>query len=42
MLTTLNLKDFVIVDQLSLDLSTGFTVLTGETRAGQTTFILSI
>ena len=38
MLTTLNLKDFVIVDQLSLDLSTGFTVLTGETGAGKSIY----
>ena len=36
MLTTLNLKDFVIVDQLALDLSTGFTVLTGETAVSYT------
>jgi len=39
MLTTLNLKDFVIVDQLALDLSTGFTVLTGETGAGKSILI---
>ncbi|WP_337783641.1 DNA repair protein RecN [Sutterella wadsworthensis] len=42
MLTTLNLKDFVIVDQLSLDLSTGFTVLTGETGAGKSILIDAI
>jgi DNA repair protein RecN (Recombination protein N) len=35
MLQTLSLRDFVIVDQLELDLSTGFTVLTGETGAGK-------
>jgi len=28
------LRDFVIVQQLDLDLHTGFTVLTGETGAG--------
>lgn len=42
MLTTLNLKDFVIVDQLSLDLSMGFTVLTGETGAGKSILIDAI
>ena len=42
MLTTLNLKDFVIVDQLALDLSTGFTVLTGETGAGKSILIDAI
>ena len=42
MLTTLNLKDFVIVDQLSLDLSSGFTVLTGETGAGKSILIDAI
>jgi DNA repair protein RecN (Recombination protein N) len=35
MLQTLALRDFVIVDQLELDLSSGFTVLTGETGAGK-------
>ncbi|OZA76003.1 DNA repair protein RecN [Polynucleobacter sp. 39-46-10] len=35
MLQTLSLRDFVIVDQLELDLSSGFTVLTGETGAGK-------
>ena len=35
MLQTLALRDFVIVDQLELDFSAGFTVLTGETGAGK-------
>ncbi|WP_331851942.1 AAA family ATPase [Polynucleobacter necessarius] len=35
MLQTISLRDFVIVDQLELDFSTGFTVLTGETGAGK-------
>jgi DNA repair protein RecN (Recombination protein N) len=35
MLQTLSLRDFVIVDQLELDYSSGFTVLTGETGAGK-------
>ena len=35
MLQTLSLRDFVIVNQLELDFSSGFTVLTGETGAGK-------
>ncbi len=35
MLQTISLRDFVIVDQLELDFSPGFTVLTGETGAGK-------
>ena len=35
MLLTLHVKDFVIVDQLQLEFSPGFTVLTGETGAGK-------
>ena len=35
MLQTLALRDFVIVNQLELDFSSGFTVLTGETGAGK-------
>ena len=31
----LSLRDFVIVDQLELDFSAGFTALTGETGAGK-------
>lgn len=42
MLTTLNLKDFVIIEQLSLDLAEGFTVLTGETGAGKSILIDAI
>jgi len=33
------LRDFVIVQELDLDLSTGFTVLTGETGAGKSILI---
>ena len=33
------LRDFVIVDELDLDLSPGFTVLTGETGAGKSILI---
>ena len=39
MLLHLSLKDFVIVKELSLDLSTGLTVLTGETGAGKSILI---
>jgi DNA repair protein RecN (Recombination protein N) len=35
MLQSLALRDFVIVDQLELDFSGGFSVLTGETGAGK-------
>ena len=35
MLQTISLRDFVIVDKLELDFSSGFTVLTGETGAGK-------
>ncbi len=35
MLRSLNVRDFVIVDELDLDLDHGFTVLTGETGAGK-------
>ena len=38
-LLRLTLKDFVIVSQLELDLSLGFTVLTGETGAGKSILI---
>ena len=33
------LRDFVIIDELDLDLGTGFTVLTGETGAGKSILI---
>ena len=39
MLTTLSLRDFVIVESLSLDVRRGFTVLTGETGAGKSILI---
>jgi len=35
MLLSLTVKDFVIVDELTLDFAQGFTVLTGETGAGK-------
>lgn len=39
MLTLLTIRDFVIVDQLELNFSSGFTVLTGETGAGKSLLI---
>ncbi len=39
MLRTLAIRDFVIVDQLELEFSAGFTVLTGETGAGKSILI---
>ena len=35
MLNRLNLKNFIIVDHLELEVNSGFTVLTGETGAGK-------
>lgn len=39
MLRTLSLRDFVIVDTLELEFSSGFSVLTGETGAGKSILI---
>ena len=39
MLLSLAIRDFVIVDQLELDFSAGFTVLSGETGAGKSILI---
>lgn len=39
MLLSLNIRDFVIVNRLSLEFETGFTVLTGETGAGKSILI---
>lgn len=39
MLLSLSIRDFVIVDQLELDFSAGFTVLTGETGAGKSILV---
>jgi DNA repair protein RecN (Recombination protein N) len=38
-LTHITLRDFVIVQELALDLSSGFSVLTGETGAGKSILI---
>lgn len=39
MLQTLSIRDFVIVDALSIEFEPGFTVLTGETGAGKSILI---
>jgi len=39
MLLSLAVRDFVIVDELAIDFSPGFTVLTGETGAGKSILI---
>src|SRR5574341_474387 len=39
MLRSLSIRDFAIVDQLELEFSPGFTVLTGETGAGKSILI---
>jgi DNA repair protein RecN (Recombination protein N) len=39
MLKHLSIRDFAIVDQLSLDLESGFTALTGETGAGKSILV---
>ena len=38
-LKRITLRDFVIVQELTLDLQTGFTVLTGETGAGKSILV---
>ena len=35
MLTTLSIRDFVLIEQLTLELGQGLTTLTGETGAGK-------
>lgn len=42
MLTTLSIKDFVLIDQLTLELDSGLTVLTGETGAGKSILLDAI
>ncbi len=39
MLRALNIRDFVIVDRMDLEFTSGFTVLTGETGAGKSILI---
>ena len=39
MLQSLTVRNFVIVDELELDFTSGFTVLTGETGAGKSILI---
>ena len=42
MLTTLTVQNFAIIDNLMIDFSEGFTVLTGETGAGKSIIIDAI
>ncbi len=42
MLMTLNVKNFAIIDNISIDFTEGFTVLTGETGAGKSLIIDAI
>lgn len=42
MLATLNVKNFAIIDNIQIDFSDGFTVLTGETGAGKSLIIDAI
>lgn len=39
MLTSLNIRNFVIVEKLDLEFFSGFTALTGETGAGKSLLI---
>ena len=39
MLQTLSIRDFVIVDALTIEFEPGFTVLTGETGAGKSILV---
>lgn len=42
MISTINIKNIGIIDDLSIDLNQGFNVLTGETGAGKTLIIDSL
>lgn len=42
MLSSLQIKDFAIIDDLSVDFSEGFNVITGETGAGKTILVDAI
>lgn len=42
MIKTLRIKDFVIIDELELEFSNGFNVITGETGAGKSIIINAI
>ena len=42
MITTINIKNIGIIDNISIDLNQGFNVLTGETGAGKTLIIDSL
>lgn len=42
MISTINIKNIGIIDDLSINLNQGFNVLTGETGAGKTLIIDSL
>ena len=42
MISTLHIKNIGIIEDLTVDLNTGFNVLTGETGAGKTLIIDSL
>ena len=42
MISTIDIKNIGIIDDLSIDLNQGFNVLTGETGAGKTLIIDSL
>ena len=42
MLRALEVRDFVLIEHASLELSEGFTVLTGETGAGKSILVDAI
>ena len=42
MISTINIKNIGIIDDLSIDLNQGLNVLTGETGAGKTLIIDSL
>lgn len=42
MITSLLIKDFILIDELSLEFSKGFNVITGETGAGKSIIIQAI
>ena len=42
MIKSIYIKNFILIDELHLDLQDGFTVITGETGAGKSILLNSI
>ena len=42
MIKSIYVKNFILIDELKLDLDNGFTVITGETGAGKSILLNSI